>query len=189
MAANAVRSDSTPINGRADRGCASHKSFNPTEAYFRSVLSAIAILRLETIIRSHRAGFQLYPRQQLGATLPKCSIRIAKRSCDAYAIVCWGECAGRGGCDVTSGRMRVHFVANVANNDGKLRSAVAGLATCRECRSRGKCRQRCETTRWTKNDISKCKSGESRRRPLSIPASDVGLRESAGGCSSKAKAE
>jgi len=83
MAANAVRGDSTPINGRADRGCASHKSFNPTEAYFRSVLSAIAILRLETIIRSHPAGFQLYPRQQLGAILPKCSIRIAKRSCDA----------------------------------------------------------------------------------------------------------
>jgi hypothetical protein len=60
---------------------------------------------------------------------------------------------GAGAVTVTSGRMRVHFVANVANNDGKLRSAVAGLATCRECRSRGKCRQRCETTRWTKNDI------------------------------------
>jgi hypothetical protein len=78
MAANAVRSDSTPINGRADRGCASHKSFNPTEAYFRSVLSAIAILRLETIIRSHRAGFQLYPRQKLGATLPNVQSELPK---------------------------------------------------------------------------------------------------------------
>jgi hypothetical protein len=74
---------------------------------------------------------------------------------------------------------RTMMVSYAALSLGWQRAANAALAA--------NVGQRCETTRWTKNDISKCKSGESRRRPLSIPAPDYEKAPAA--ARSKAKAE